>query len=112
MRDVATVLVKHLNVHSAPGDRQEDIVGEVKRGDMVTVFERHRGEKARWLRIGVSRWIVERNHSGAIFARVDRVADPPPPPVIVQDSAPLVWPWVVGIAFVLAAVIGGILFFP
>lgn len=108
MREVATILVKNLNVHRVPGDRKEDIVGEVKRDDTFTVFERHRGDKARWLRIGVNRWIAERNHSGAVFARVDRVADPLPtqPTVIAQDSRKSWWPWIVTVLIAIAGAAG------
>lgn len=114
MREVATVLVDKLNVHSAPGGTPETVIGEVKRGDKLEVLERRKGFKARWLRIGKDRWIAEVNTvTNERFARVDHLPDRPlpPPPVIVQDSTPPVWPWIVGIA--IAVVMGGIwLFFP
>lgn len=87
-REVATILVKQLNVHRVPGIREEDIVGTVTYGEMFTVFERKRG-KVPWLRIGKNHWIAQRGASGEVFARVDLVAAAKPPPVIVQDRRDL-----------------------
>lgn len=106
MREYGTVLVEELNVRLKPGSDSRDIIGNVCKGERLTIIGRRDGEKARWLEIewrGYAAWVAERN-AGTVYVRVEsKVPDCPriDPVDMSVDLSP--WPvvlWVGGGALI------------
>jgi hypothetical protein len=124
MREVAVVVVANLYIRRVPGDREADIIGDLKKGERFDVLDRKSGPRCEWLRSRAG-WVAEFNKiTGERFCNVAKIApkQPKPEPKPVPDfphlprldPEPLLrkdeWPWFIGAIAVCGGVVAAIYF--